>query len=369
MDNCGICELLLSSDHWKLDCGDVFHGECLRIFYKETVNTVDTETGRRLRPVCPKCDEQLDYLKLPQGPFICPKDAQRRRKHAETAVISELSNSELPVRLRPIKLARQIVIIEKAEREAALACLLAERERLRALQASCMSQQAPNPPVEQLNCSSQSSVISQPSQADQCVDLETSKISQTSSQSTGKLVIFEPTPSHSSHLQSSQESSVVSTQKSKPLDSQSSQLQSARENLSREGSQLRDVNIEISVARAQLSQMSHETGELFDPANFIPDPFFPNEMDYQIFPVVIFGTWARGRHIHYKIRWSDGTESMEPTIDVEEEAPELLENYRRELRRIATARTRAKQRSGEAPKIPGRGRGRGRSPRGGGPVL
>lgn len=77
-------------------------------------------------------------------------------------------------------------------------------------------------------------------------------------------------------------------------------------------------------------------------------------------PQVILGTINRGRHTRYRVRWSDGAISLHPTAEVELRIPDLLENYRRELRRLATARTRYNQATGKTPKIPGRGRGRGR---------
>ena len=81
-------------------------------------------------------------------------------------------------------------------------------------------------------------------------------------------------------------------------------------------------------------------------------------------PTRIIDTWARGRHTRYIICWSDGSITLNRTEEVERVAPVLLENYRREKRRLATQRTRENQRLGINPKIEGRGRGRGRGRRG-----
>lgn len=126
--------------------------------------------------------------------------------------------------------------------------------------------------------------------------------------------------------------------------------------------EVQNLQRQISIASTQLLQMQpYEGGQnSSDSPPHAPDEDSGDEDDASILPVAILGTWARGRHMRYRIRWSDGSEGYNRTKDVERAEPNLLANFRRELRRLATARTRQNQAAGLIPKIPGRGRGRGR---------
>lgn len=117
---------------------------------------------------------------------------------------------------------------------------------------------------------------------------------------------------------------------------------------------LRDVSL-----REQIHQIpDRPSGVISEPES--PPHHDDNDSDIDddevdiLIPTAILDTWGRGRHMRYKVRWSDGTVTLNPTREVERLAMPLLEAYRRELRRIATAKTREKQKRGDIPKIPGR---------------
>lgn len=123
--------------------------------------------------------------------------------------------------------------------------------------------------------------------------------------------------------------------------------------------ELQEVQLQINVISTQLEQMDATPSRPADasPPHIPDDDSFLGD-DEGVTPVEILGYWARGRHCHYRTRWSNGMVSLCPTREVENSCPEILDNYRRQLRRQAVARCRLNQATGRTPKVPGRGRGR-----------
>lgn len=188
-------------------------------------------------------------------------------------------------------------------------------------------------------------------------DSSSSSASQASSQ---PLIIDEPLRSQLSSASSSQQSGQLSQQQPQPSQSADAapKLQPTVD--------LQAINLQIAVAEAQLSQLSDQDNPVAD-LNRADDGqlepiWLPQQGEEEMEPTEVIGTWGRGRNIRYRVRWSDGSISLNRLRELEERAATILENYRRENKRLATAKTHEKQRSGEAPPIPGRGRGRGRGP-------
>lgn len=123
--------------------------------------------------------------------------------------------------------------------------------------------------------------------------------------------------------------------------------------------ELQEVQCQINVISTQLEQLDANPSRPADasPPHIPDDDSFLGD-DEDPIPVEILGYWARGRHCHYVTRWSNGAVALCPTKDVENCCPDILDNYRRELRRLAVARCRRNQATGVTPKVPGRGRGR-----------
>lgn len=418
-DNCAVCLCELSSKQQiKLSCAHFFHLVCIQTLYAETFNHFCEETGRRLTPSCPMCRAEIKGSDLPDAPFRNPVQAARRREYLQR-VISEPSYASTPVANRPLRLARVMISVQRAEREAALNELVEQRQIMLARQASLQQQQqpaqasSPEPStsrgvgpfgsplpekgrkrIHESDTSSASSQASTPrlviSETPRRVISESQASSSASSQmpapaspallgsqrqqasgsqqSAPKL----PTPSGSQQsapssqqpAPSSRQSPSGSQQPAPKLPTPLSSQQSAPK-LPAPSAELQEINIRIAVAQSQLNQI--ETGpRADDPPDdgqlALEPEWVPSQGEEDLQPVAIISTWGRGRHMRYRIRWSDGSVSLNRTREVETRAKELLENYRRELRRLATARTRERQRSGEAPKIPGRPRGRGKGP-------
>lgn len=136
-----------------------------------------------------------------------------------------------------------------------------------------------------------------------------------------------------------------------------------------EREELQDLQIQLHVISEQFRQADEarrsrsrepeeeESGQL---VIFDDDSDMEDENYGDVQPVEILGTWARGRHTRYRVKWSDGTIGLHVRKEVEARAAHIYQNYRQKLGREATARTRHNQATGKTPKIPGRGRGRGR---------
>lgn len=343
----------------------------------ETLNRYDEETGRRLKPSCPMCRQPFRGRDLPETDFINPVAAARRREILER-VISEPAFALLPVSQRPIRLARELVVIRRSEHEAALNRLIEERDRIRASRASYRTLEEDQLRRQQTQPStSDGQTVSQVHRRGYRWVME-SDTSTASSQSSIQQPVISEEPSRSRsrsatpgqqdcsfHQSQDRSSQQPDPGPKSPVASSGSQQRDAAPIL-QPSDELRALNLRIHVAMMQLSQMSDESNapiDLNQPDEGPLEPeWLPQFGEEELEPVAIIDNWARGRHMRYKIRWSDGTISLNRTREVETRAKELLENYRRELRRLATARTRERQRNGEAPKIPGRGRGRGRGP-------
>lgn len=326
------------------------------------------------------CRAPIKSQDLPEAPFQNPIADARRREHIQR-VISEPAYAAIPVIDRPIRLARVMISFERAERERSLNQLIEQRQVMLARQASLQqtpSEPAPLQPPQMPAVQPQS----QEPQASTSGGLEISRLgsplpekgqkrvhdsdtSSASSQASGpQLVISESQASSTVASQMPPPSQIPSLNSPRPRSAACSQDSQIPRKL-QPSPELQAINIRIAVAQSQLDQLAEEAEpqDMIDLAaenDELEPEWIPSQGEDDLQPVAIIGTWGRGRHIRYRIRWSDGSISLNRTKEVEVRARELLGNYRRELRRQATARTRERQRTGEAPKIPGRGRGRGR---------
>lgn len=140
-----------------------------------------------------------------------------------------------------------------------------------------------------------------------------------------------------------------------------------------EQEELQNLQVQLHVISEQLRQADEarrsrsrsrepEDEDSMQPIVILDDESDIEDDDYigEFEPVEILGTFGRGRHTRYRIHWSDDTIGLHMKDEVEDIAPQLYKNYRRKLAREATARTRLNQATGKTPRIPGRGRGRGR---------
>lgn len=362
--DCIICLCTLGSSAWKLPCGHIFHKGCLRTLYKSTKNCYTEDTFEELVPSCPICRRRIRRRHLPDV-RIHPEAAARRFDQHQR-VISEPAFAQMSLDERPLRLARAIIVVERAERQRALDELIAQRERLNRQRAQD-SESRPQPSTSsgftasgnfRAHLEPDSSSSSGPSQSSPSRGLPSAL----------NLISTNCSPSHHSRRSRSPISVIDLTKdsqspvKTPPLPSR--KLHEAQQQLQRltisSSDDIQDLNMRIHIISDQLSQMPSRN-VIFEVDS--PPRHDENDSDIEdddLEPTVILGTWGRGRHMRYRIGWSDGSVTINPTREVELLGTPLLESYRRELRRQATARTRERQRLGIAPKIAGRGRGRGR---------
>lgn len=360
------------------------------MLYRSTKHYYAENSFEKLTPSCPMCRKRIHGKDLPFGrrdPLYKAKfEAERQR------VISEPSFAQMSAEERPLRLTRQLIIVEKAERQKALADLMAQRDRIYGRSAKVSSDE-PQPStssgitrrrarravLESDTSSSSPSVISQKTIPDYRPLSQEDPNVPKPAYSSGPAPPSPVKPGTSAR--ESQSSDTSRSRSPIPLvDLTKSQTPSPEKTLAIEGPpklqalpappdtmaiiepRLQDLNRMISIIREQINQLPDQPTGVISEVQSPPhhDDDSDVEDDVVLTPVAIHGTWGRGRHMRYRVRWSDGSISLNPTREVERLAMPLLEEYRRELRRIATAKTREKQRRGDIPKIPGRGRGRGK---------
>lgn len=351
-EDCAICLIPLEEDKCKLSCGHEFHGECMGKLYSGTINRYDEMTGTALQPRCPLCRKPFAKSQLPKKIRDGIKEPVRRTRALSTDSIEDLVDlgpieagvigedeevsehslwgserviyNQLQARnlrdSRPLRLNRQFVLINRSRIAEALNGLVSARERLNRGVA------ANNEPV------------AGPS-------------------GLRRRVIFEPSSTESSQASQNREQSQKSNRSRSTISP----------TIQRVSTDLRDMQIQISIYQSQLQQIDDESGHRVDLNTLTTNENEDYEDDsssdsIMLEPIEILGTWGRGRHSRYRVGWSDHSVTLNRTTEVERVAPGLLEYYRREQRRLATQRTRENQKNGIAPKIPGRGRGRGRGP-------
>lgn len=290
-------------------------------------------------PQCPLC--RLRFHSRDIGLINRNFDTEEARA-ARQRVISEPSYAQLPPNERPLRLAREMLLVQRAERWALLDKLAEQRALVSA---------------SRQTISASTSMQSQSTNEPLVINHEPHRANVISEHSYTRAVTFDL---------DQLENSVPRNSRLKPCQQPSIQEMRGFESNPRilhPSQDLEDLNIEIAILTQQL-------GSEREPVVIeIPDtpPHQDDDSDYEEDPKLpqpepwrILGTWGRGCHTRYRIEWSDRSITLNRTKEVETLAEPLLKAYRRELGRIATANTRQRQRLGIAEKIPGRGRGRGR---------
>lgn len=380
-ESCPICLCELAGGAWKLPCSHIFHKKCIRILYRSTKNCYTEDSFERLVPSCPICRRRIHGSDLPPR----RKDAEIRAMQMEERlrVISEPAFAQMSLEERPLRLTRELIVLERVERERALHDLMAQRENLFGGRRQTDEYQASTSSgitarrrlraymeSDSSSSSSQSVIFEGSSQPDYMPmsqeDPNIPKPTYSSGPDPPSPTVKKGLPPHRGRPQPNRVSQLAVVSRSRSRSPASIPIidltKDSRTPLSvRPGHpRLQDINRSISIIRQQLHQMPQMPGVIYEtnspPRRDENDSDLDDDVDDPD-PLVIFGTWGRGRHIRYRVRWSDGSVSLNRTSEVESVASDLLEAYRRELRRQATARTRERQRLGEAPKIPGRGRG------------
>lgn len=289
---------------WIIKCGHRFHKECIVHVYKTTKNKYTEDCLDPLQPKCPICRIRIKMADLPRG-FIKPKPVINPKN-----IIADPEDGG-----RPIRLSRVKELINK-QRILDLIDQLASKRRK---------------PEEKV--SSQTSSTSQlPSSqvydwSPRFFDDLTNDIPSQASQP-------RKSPNHETmlqrHIAMAQQLLIGIDEAPKNInsdDTDQSQMPTCSSNITQSS--------DFRVSQPQVYQL--------DDVSDYEEDVDEDEMDLPT-PVVIRDVWARGRHLHYILVWSDGYESLNKLWEMQEFAPGILKAYQKESNRKASAKYRAKQR-------------------------
>lgn len=115
-------------------------------------------------------------------------------------------------------------------------------------------------------------------------------------------------------------------------------------------SQLQEVQIEIGIVQDQFEQIDTAPSQQVDePIEIDDNESVLSEEEPDIEPEEIVSHFGRGQNCQYRIRWSDGTHTLNRTSEVANVVPQLLNDYRlrcrRENTRVYCERLRSIERS------------------------
>lgn len=240
---------------------------------------------------------------------------------------------------RPVRLARVHFILQREERQMLLDMLIARRQEILSRQQQPIGAVSTPPPPVTADSISSSSQGRQSSQSSQLLS---------SSQGFSSPIYFGPP---------SQDDRPIPTY-SVP-DAPSSQLSqlSRQSQTALMSDTLDDVQMHIGIVQSQLNSfdspqlggeaLEHDADEGDDDSLVGEDE---EEQESEAVPVEVLGLVGangrnrRGRHTQYKVLWSDGRVTVNPTAEVEEKAFELLRLWRRRNATANNARSRDNKR-------------------------
>lgn len=370
-ENCTICLNPLSSNGGphKLSCGHFLHKKCAKALYWENKYRYDEETMEHFRPECPLCRCRIHQTDLPN---YRPKTKENLRRY-ELKQINSPAHASAPIMRRKMRLSRAQQLLQKLERQKAMERLMAQRATLqerisKQLQEEPVSlEESPvrlaiSPPMSQAsNRSAQYGIAYDPSDLDEgflprvatprysyseilspvhpaihrlSTERDRSRSrsrSPVSCSSPGQLQIVTPSP------KSSQENAASGSQRVSNLTCSQGDL----------GSQLQELNMHINIIKGQIQTMD-------TPRHRASSPTFSETSDIELIeiddddddePEEVEGHVGKGRHARYIVRWNSGQKTLNPTVEVEALARDLLLKYRAHLNRCYVNKHREKKRA------------------------
>lgn len=361
-NKCWVCLYQYSNeDSVRLRCLHTFHKKCIRSLYRANKNRWQQDTLERLYPTCPLCRTRIHARDLNFRIYSGPPPAEI----APDPLLQDVpAYARIPEEDRPMRLARELQVIEREIQQRLLAELIERRKAMLARQALHRQLQEQDKPQSQGTTSSEENIIRPSTSSSRNVlesDSDEFGSQSKDHQSAETLVIYEPEDMGSLTRATPHYSSEFPTM---PSPGWSLLVPNPQE--------LQGLNAQITIVDQQIQNWSLVPFNDNDPMPDSPNYYHEPDSDIEdedgpsdgqdaelIFPIEIVDHLNRGRHTRYIVLWSDGSRTMNRTRAVEVTVPELLVEFRRKKGREATARARERQRSGERPKIPGRGRGSG----------
>ena len=318
-----ICLCSIGSDSWTLPCEHVFHPRCIWSQYKANINRIDEFTFERFVPKCPNCRKIFHKKDLP------PRERVAKRKEVDInpELLQQPAISSMTVSERPLRLARETFVVVRERTKSLLDDLVRRRAKL-------IEQNAEPTPGSSRDCNSgrsnsghQSGILNRPGMSTGFKKLTVLYSSSSSSQESEDLP-------KSQQSKGSRSRSPLSQRAPSPFLRQSQELQT--EGMYQPFGELQEVQMQISILEHQL-ELAAEMPARNQPSNDInldDNVSIASYDDDAIVrqPLDIIGDIGRGRHTKYIIQWSDGTETVNKTRDVQNCAPRLLETYRRRIR-------------------------------------
>lgn len=345
-EQCSVCLLDLDSDRWTIPCKHKFHLKCIKRVYRATKGGF--LDGHPLAPSCPLCRSRIHARDLKQ------KNGEKRRASSSITpqnleqIIDEPSFVATPSELRPVRLARSIVILESEERRRALDILIERRAQL-------LHRDTPSEPTRRPRVIVESSPEPSQTTSQQVAELISSQGSIPCFENPSPPSFLPPSPRSRLPLPTYSEISrrtpspvlLTNTQRSRTPNSQV--LQQVNSQTNRTSQELGEVQREINVIHEQLFQIAEfplNQGSSDFPINIDDESdISEDEADLELDPKAIVGIWGRGRNTHYRILWSDGSTTLNKTREVELVAPEILVAYRRKNRARNTQLCRERMRT------------------------
>lgn len=136
-DPCPICLAPLLQEIWTLpSCGHRFHLPCLLQQYNSLANRICPESGARLQVRCGFCRRPYHKRDLPKAPEV-----DRYAIRIDPAPVDVPAISQMPVRQRPVRMARMIRGLLRGRIDALLNILVARRKAILSAQANARGEQ------------------------------------------------------------------------------------------------------------------------------------------------------------------------------------------------------------------------------------
>lgn len=321
---CTVCLSSIGSLSWTLPCNHIFHPRCIKALYDANINKIDEETFEKFIPMCPNCRRVIHRRDLPP----------RQKSAIDHELVQQPAISAMPVEQRPLRLAREQIVVARARTRSLLDELVQRRERLRRGQVEPMPGTSGESNSRENNMNVSGSF--------QCHSSSSSQESQD--------------PPKSQASDKSRSRSPLSQKAPSPFVRQSQELQKEGMYISSSAAlllhqipDLQEVQMQITILENQLraaDQLPARTQPL-DKIELSDNESVASEDEDPVTrqPVDIVGDIGRGQNIKYVIKWSDGTETLNRTRDVQRCAPVLLEIYRRRIRARNTRICREKKKA------------------------
>lgn len=341
---CTICQEQIGTNRWVLPCHHAFHPICIRTAFDANHNKRDEETLERLYAQCANCRYKLHKRDVP---------SRRRVIRMERM---QPAYAALPADQRPKRLSKETTILKRENMQEALATYVARRERIKAANRSADQQSQPDPSFAGNSGALKLSASNEPQPGPSGICNRGDSSTESSQKSVPGLVWT----SSSSSL----EDEPISTQ------AVSSQRARSRSPLSQgiireppphvgaesapvlqSSSELQEVQMQISILEDQLRQVSQMPPRtcLIEEVLISDNESANSESDDDELgrsrPLRIIGHLNLGRHTKYRVLWSDGCETINPTKEIELKDPQMLLEYRRRKGTENVRRHRAKIRA------------------------